>query len=137
MTGKVFADSNIWVYLFTAGDEMKCKTADEFITENVEEDRLVVSYQVINEVCCVLKKLKYTETEIMHFACGMISLCEVCGYSDKIIYIASELREKYPLSFWDSHIVASALESQCRTLASEDMADGLIINGMSIVNVLK
>ena len=57
----------------------------------------------------------------------MMGLCEVCGYSGEIIYHASELREKYSFSFWDSHIIASALASQCGVLASEDMQDGLKI----------
>jgi predicted nucleic acid-binding protein len=41
--------------------------------------------------------------------------------------VAFDLREKYSLSFWDSIIVASALNSNCNILASEDMQDGLRI----------
>ena len=65
----------------------------------------------------------------------MIGLCEVCGYSEEIIYLASELRDMYSLSYWDSHIAASGLASQCDVLTSEDMQDGLIINKMVIKNI--
>ena len=67
----------------------------------------------------------------------MMGLCEISGYSGEIIYYASELRKKHSFSFWDSHVVASALTSQCGVLASEDMQDGLKIDSMVIRNVLK
>ena len=107
----------------------------EYITKNAEINRIIISYQVVNEVCCVLKKKKYTEPEIRIVANDMIGLCEVWGYSDEMIYLASELREKYSLSYWDSHVVASGLVSQCVVLASEDMQDGLKIYGMVIKNI--
>ena len=65
-----------------------------------------------------------------------MGLCDVCGYSDKIIFFASEIRERYSFSYWDSQIVASALMADCFVLASEDLQDGLRIDNMSISNVL-
>jgi predicted nucleic acid-binding protein len=42
---------------------------------------------------------------------------------------------KYSLSYWDSVIVASALETGAATLFSEDMQNGLLVNGeLRIVN---
>ena len=136
MTDRIFVDSNLWVYLFTEDEDVKNKTAKEYITKSAESNRLVISYQVVNEVCQVLKKKKYTEPEIRRVADDMMGLCEVCGFSGEIIYQASQLREKYSFSFWDSHIVASALASHCGVLASEDMQDGQKIDGMVIKNVL-
>ncbi|MDR0295029.1 MAG: PIN domain-containing protein [Prevotellaceae bacterium] len=133
---RIFIDSNLWVYLFTDDDDTKSKAAKEFIVKSAESSRLVISYQVVNEVCNVLKKKKYTEPEIRCVADDLMGLCEVCGYSGEIIYQASELRGKHSISFWDSHIIASALVSQCDILASEDMQDELRIDGMSIKNVL-
>ena len=74
MTDKIFIDSNIWVYLFTDDSDAKSKTAKTFITENAETNRLVISYQVVNEVCSVLKKKKYTEAEIRNVADDMMGL---------------------------------------------------------------
>ncbi len=48
---------------------------------------------------------------------------------------ASWLRGKYSLSYWDSLICAAALEAGCAKLLSEDMQDGLVIDGrLEIVN---
>ena len=135
MTDRIFVDSNVWVYLFTDEKNIKNRAANEYITKNAKTNRLIISYQVLNEVCCVLKKKKYTEPEIRFVVGDMIGLCEVCDYSEEIIYLASELRDMYLLSYWDSHIATSGLASQCSVLASEDMQDGLIINKMVIKNI--
>jgi predicted nucleic acid-binding protein len=42
---------------------------------------------------------------------------------------AFPLSLKYGFSYWDSLIVAAALTSGCSTLLSEDMQDGLLIEG--------
>ena len=47
------------------------------------------------------------------------------------------LHEKLGYSYYDCLIIASALDSNCRYLFSEDMADGQIIEGsLTIKNVL-
>ena len=35
---------------------------------------------------------------------------------------------KYSLSYWDSMIVAAALEASCTVLYSEDMQNGLLVD---------
>lgn len=51
------------------------------------------------------------------------------------LFAASDLRDRYSLSYWDSVIVASALETGAEILYSEDMQDGLLVNNqLRIVN---
>jgi predicted nucleic acid-binding protein len=57
------------------------------------------------------------------------------NFSNEIIMSAFSLREKYSLSFWDSIIISSALNSNCNILVSEDMQDGLRIGNMVINNI--
>jgi predicted nucleic acid-binding protein len=45
----------------------------------------------------------------------------------KIYQDAFRLRSKYAISFWDSLIVASALDNGCKLLYSEDMQHGQVI----------
>lgn len=135
MMNRVFIDSNIWIYLFTSGDNIKNKTAKEFIYKSIADNHVTVSYQVINEVCCVLKKKSYTESEIRRIADDMAGLSEVCEYSLENIILASMLREQHSFSYWDSQIVASALLSQCDVLASEDMQNGLRVQNLRIISI--
>ena len=51
--------------------------------------------------------------------------------------LASQLRQTLALSFWDSLIVAAALDAGCTTLYSEDMQHGQRISDqLTIVNPL-
>jgi predicted nucleic acid-binding protein len=59
----------------------------------------------------------------------------VIDVSQEILLSASSLRERYSLSYFDSMIVAAALETNSTILYSEDMQDGLVINEqLTIVN---
>lgn len=44
-----------------------------------------------------------------------------------VLLMASRLRQRYALSFWDSTIIATALSADVSVLYSGDMQHGLII----------
>jgi predicted nucleic acid-binding protein len=49
---------------------------------------------------------------------------------------ALNVHEKYGYSYYDSLIIASALERACQYLLSEDMSDGQVIEGkLTIKNI--
>ena len=50
---------------------------------------------------------------------------------------ASEVRSRFYISYWDSLIVASALNNSCNILYSEDMQHNQIIEGLKIINPFK
>lgn len=58
------------------------------------------------------------------------------GLIDKeAILLSFKITKQYKYSIWDSLIIASALESNCSVLYTEDMQDGQIIDGkLTIVN---
>ena len=135
MTGKVFVDSNIWLYALTTprdGEELsKRSKAIECIRKLTDKKIIVVSVQVINEFHWnMLRKFKVDDalvTDIVKVNVESIAVITEVGYS--LYRKAFDLREKYSLSFWDSLIVGSALESSCEKLYSEDLQHGLIVDG--------
>ena len=135
MTDRIFIDSNVWVYLFTKDDEQKNKIAAEYIKTNAKSNLLIISSQVINEVCHVLKRKNFTEPEIRYVANDMAGICDVCSWSLETAMLASELRETCSLSFWDSQIIASALCAQCNILVSEDMHSGQKVKSLIVKNI--
>ena len=137
MNGSIFVDSNIWIYLFTSDNDHKNRIANDFIAENVKNNRIIISYQVINEVCYTLKRKNYSEPELRQIVNNMFDFCNVCACSNEIIFTAFDLWERYAFSYWDSQIVASAMISNCSLLASEDMQNNLQINNMRITNIFK
>jgi len=135
MKDSVFVDSNVWIYLFSTDDENKRNIADKFIKTNGNKNMFVISYQVLNEVTNVLIRKKFSESNIRKLVLLLTKVCFVQDYSKDIVLLASSLREEHFFSFWDSHIVASAITAKCTFLASEDMHDGFTIDGMTIKNI--
>ncbi|MGK7952083.1 MAG: PIN domain-containing protein [Xenococcaceae cyanobacterium] len=131
---KYFVDSNIWLYAFIKSNqnEDKTKIANSIITSV----NIVISTQVINEVCVnLIKKAKFTEEKIQELGQDFYLNYQVVDFEPAIFRKASQLRQNYSLSYWDSLIVACALVAEAETLYSEDMQNGLVIDkALTIIN---
>lgn len=54
-----------------------------------------------------------------------------------VIRLAWKLKARYGFSYWDSQLVASALDAGCTTLYTEDLQHGQVIEGrLTVVNPL-
>jgi predicted nucleic acid-binding protein len=135
MIGRIFVDSNIWIYLFAKDDNEKSLISRKFILEKTKDSHLIISFQVINEVCRILKKKGFTEEKLRFVINSLTKICEVHKSTVEISLKASELREHHNFSFWDSHIVAHAVDAKSDFLASEDMQNDYKIHGMNIKNI--
>ncbi len=66
---------------------------------------------------------------------NMLWHCDVFCLNLETLAAAFEIRERYRFSWWDSLIVASALETECEQLYTEDLQHGQIIEDrLRIVN---
>jgi len=120
-----FIDTNIWLYAFVeADDSVKSATARALI----QETRPVLSTQVINEMCVnLLRQANFTEEQVSRLIESFYDNYPVIELNRSVLLTASQLRQRYSLSFWDSTIVASALSVGVSILYSEDMQHGLTI----------
>ncbi|WP_456325324.1 PIN domain-containing protein [Desulfonauticus submarinus] len=83
----------------------------------------------------VLRKKILAENNTFAYAKDFMHIFNFCLIDRKDIKLAIEIKEKYKFSYWDSLIVASALENNCSILYTEDMQDGQIIEKkLEIVN---
>jgi len=129
-----FLDTNIWLYAFL---ETEAGTNKQLIASSlIEKEGIVVSTQVINEVCVnLINKGLLAETEIQQLVQDFYEGCRVIEFNREILIDASGMRQRYNLSFWDSLIVACALAAGVDRLYSEDMQNGLIVSKyLRIVN---
>jgi predicted nucleic acid-binding protein len=136
-TTVVFLDSNVWLYAFIRGqDPKKTLQAKALIASSAS---ICLSTQVVNEVCVnLLRKQNASEIEIRDFINDFYTLYRVIELQQVQMVYASQLRERYSLSYWDSVIVAAAGASSATVLYSEDMQDGLVLdNQVTIVNPFK
>lgn len=134
MKDKIFIDSNIFLYAFNSDGSKKQQTASNIILQ--ENANSFMSVQVINEVSNnMLKKLDFTNSEIREFIEDSYKRFFVINFSKDIFHKASEIRDNYKISYYDSLIVASALSVGCTILYNEDMQNRLIVdNQVTIIN---
>jgi predicted nucleic acid-binding protein len=130
---RAFLDTNILVYLYSDTEIDKRKRALSIIDLY---DR-IISTQVLNEFCNVcIRKLKFSIPAIsvtVQTICQKFSVAKIDNFS---INKALHIHEKYGYAYYDSLIIASALEGNCQYLLSEDMADGQVIEGrLTIQNI--
>ncbi|MGX2030900.1 MULTISPECIES: PIN domain-containing protein [Methylocaldum] len=130
MTARVFADTNLFIYAESENGEKTTRAI------SIIEDRPVISVQVINETVSVLtRKYGFTLAEAHDIAESLLDLCEVVPVETATLREAFRLVRRYPLSHWDSLIVAAALLANCDTLYSEDLQHGQVFDGrLTVVN---
>lgn len=125
-----FADSNILLYLFSR-DTVKKEAALRIFNEHP-----VITIQVIGEnmnIC--LRKFKFTSEKALNHAQQLQKNCDARAINTATIESALQLLKRYKYSFWDSLIIASALEANCSILYSEDMQHKQVIeNKLTILN---
>lgn len=87
MSAKCFVDSNIWLYAFMDSNSDKRTNALQLI----ENPNIVLSTQVINEVCCnLLRKTSYSESEIQQTIRNFQACYPILNVTGDIIHRASE-----------------------------------------------
>lgn len=129
MNAKVFFDTNILVYFASAVGE---KTV---LSEQLIERGGVVSVQVLNEFTNVaLRKQKLSWPEIRLASSFVRARCRVVPLSIETHEMGVALVERYNFSVYDAMIVAAARLAGCRTLYTEDLHNGQVLDGLRIVN---
>lgn len=128
---KAFVDTNVLVYLFS--DD--ARKSDEALL-SLNDNACVISVQVAMEFCNVCgKRLKMTSDEIRKALHTVQTMCAMRPVTTATIDRALDVQAQYGYSFYDSVMVASALEHDCRYLFSEDMKHRQTIDGTMIFNI--
>ncbi|MDR2581528.1 MAG: PIN domain-containing protein [Fibromonadaceae bacterium] len=137
MRDKVFLDTNIFVYAYTSNDKDKHNAVLElFVKLKATDLHLCISSQVLNEFYAVETiKYKVEHSEVVDYIKAMSKNFSVFGITRDTSLYALSLKEKYHYSWWDSLVLASALENGCQIVYSEDMQHKQIIeNSLKIIN---
>lgn len=131
-----FIDSNIWIYAATQSEDNPPDPRHETARQLISQVQPCLSIQVINEVAVnLIRKFKVSEAEVRELIRSYFQRYVVFPLNATTLTQASILREEYRLSFWDSLIIASALQQDCNTIYSEDMQNRLVIQErLTIIN---
>jgi predicted nucleic acid-binding protein len=137
MSGRFFLDTNIFVYSFDANSPKKSARARKLIRSAIETRGGIVSYQVVQEFLNVaLRRFSKPMSSIdaeQYLSTTFRPLLSV--HSSPALYgEALRIAARFQLPWYDSLIVASAIEGQCEVLYSEDFQDGQQFGGVRISN---
>lgn len=124
-----FVDTNVVLYLLDDGP--KADSVEAILARGPR-----ISVQVLNEVMVnCRRKAGLNLDETGAFLAGVQSLCPVEALTLQTHEVGRALAERYRFSVYDAMIVAAALIAGCTRLWTEDMQDGLPVEGqLRIVN---
>jgi len=133
-----FIDSSVILYLFDDTDAAKRGTARRLIDDALlNRSSRSISFQVVQEVLNVLihryRPPASLEDARLTLETILLPLWRVMP-SRSLYLHALDLQARYGYRFYDSLIVAAALEDDCTRLLSEDLQDGQRIDGLVIIN---
>jgi len=119
-----FLDTNVLIYAFT--DDPRSQKAQELLGKGC-----VIGVQVLNEFTNVARrKLDMTWEELREALSSILIVCPTVLPMDLEVHSdALTIAERYGFRIFDALMIASALRSGCEILWSEDMQDGMVIDG--------
>jgi predicted nucleic acid-binding protein len=136
MPDKVFIDTNLWIYLLLDDNPEYSSIVYTLLNEN---NNIYISTQVLNEIINVLYKKKGLKTDkIIKFLQIICNIANVNPLNIEDTFRALEIIKIYNFSTYDSLIIASAINSDCNIVFTEDLQNGQIIEDcLKIVNPFK
>lgn len=137
MSAKYFIDTNIFIYSFDTRQPSKQARSSALIQDALKNGLGMISTQVIQEFLNVATQKFAVPMQIEDAASYtrlvLNPLCQV--YPDLALYESClEIQAESRYSFYDSLILAAALQGGCKILYSEDLQDGQQVRSVRIVN---
>jgi len=137
MTGESplsFVDTNVLVYAFDKSHSTKQQIAQRLINQLMEQDRLRVSTQVLQELFVTLTR-KVRQRCSREEALAVLE--DLTAWPLMVVDYAA-MRAAVgladQLSFWDALVVVAAARVGARVLYTEDLNDGQEILGVRVTN---
>ncbi|MFW5799663.1 MAG: PIN domain-containing protein [Spirochaetota bacterium] len=140
MIDRVFIDTNVLVYSSLKDKESNKHELAIDLLKKIQDngDYVFISTQVIIELYKTLMRYKISDSKIQNVINSLLQRVELSIIDINVIKDSWKLRNKYNISYWDSLIVSSALNSNCNILYTEDMHHKLLIEDrLTIINPFK
>ena len=135
MNVKSFIDTNIFVYQLERLDTRKAAIAEGLIAQGIARGTASISFQVVQECLNVaLRKaqISLSEEEIRKYLQSVLAPLYRIQPSLRLYHAALDIKLRYQFSYYDSLIVAAALEAGCKILYSEDLQHNQSIEQLTI-----
>lgn len=131
---RVSFDTNILVYAYDRGAGERWLRASDLLRRGVLAD-VVLTQQVLGEFLAVAARRRTAAPEVVASAAdSMMSAFPLVATPAALLLQAFERARRYRLQFWDAVIVTVCVANSIDFLLSEDMQDGMKIDGVIIVD---
>jgi predicted nucleic acid-binding protein len=137
MSARFFLDTNVFVYSLDDSASVKRRRSNQLIRQAIVTRNGVVSYQVVQEFFNVAFRRftsAMTSAEAEQYLATVFRPLLAIHSSHALYAEALHLRNRYRLHWYDSLIVAGAIEAECEVLYTEDLNDGQKFGQLRIEN---
>lgn len=137
MSDRYFLDTNVFVYSLDSDEPRKASIAEKLITRGAASGVGAISYQVVQEFSNVaLTKFKadMSGAELERYFLKVLSPLMKIPPSDSLFLDALNLAGRHQLSWYDSLIVAAAIQGGCKVLYSGDLQHGRRFGDLIVEN---
>lgn len=135
MTGRVFVDTKVWVYAVDDGEPAKQALARAAIAPEPDKD-LVVSAQVLGEFFVTVRR-RFAQALPEADAIALVERMRqlpVVAIDGDLVAAAIASAASWQVSYWDALIVEAARAAGAEVLLTEDLQDGRMLGGVTIVD---
>ena len=134
MSGREFLDTNVLIYAHDRREAHKRTCARGLIERLLMERRGVVSLQVLQEFFNAATQKLGMPSEEARVHVVRYTRFDVLPLGVPDVVAAIDLHRLHRWSIWDALIVRAALNGGCRTLHTEDMQSGYVVDGLTLRN---
>jgi len=137
MNAKFFLDTNIIVHAFGQSFPEKARIAQRLVAGGAADKQAIISYQVVQEFINVALRgfrLTIPKADLESFVLTALFPMMAISSSPSLVIEGLRLQGANQLAWYDSLIVAAALQGGCKVLYSEDMQHGRRFGDLVIQN---
>ena len=135
MSAEHFVDSNVFIYLFDETDPVKRQRAEILVRQSVVNETGCISYQVVQETLNVLtQRIRARSEDVAQLLDEILIPLWQIDPTPLLYRRSLSVQTRYRFSFYDSLIVAAALEAGCTRLYTEDLQHGQRIGQLTVVD---
>jgi predicted nucleic acid-binding protein len=131
---KVAVDTNIVAYAEGVNGDVDAARATDLL-DRLPDASIVIPNQVLLELFNLLhRKAGRTRGEARRIVSRWIGGYQLVATTSELVATAMEVAVEHQLQIFDAMILATAAESGCALLLSEDMHEGFAWNGVTVTN---
>ncbi|MFQ5560297.1 MAG: PIN domain-containing protein [Nitrospinota bacterium] len=140
MSDRFFIDTNIFAYSFDSKSKKKQILSKDIIAQSLLSNEGIISYQVVQEFLNISTRKFKTPLKVQdskkYLHKILFPLCEILP-TEALFDIALDIQSTTNYSFYDSTIIAAAINGKCKKLLTEDLKNGHTLHGVTIVDPFK